>query len=89
MAWIKKNLVFVICSAVALILLIVASVFLFGNMSRDGEVQEELNQVTSDWQRLNTSGSFPSQENIEAAKREQEKVRNFRKGVATVIPVVT
>src|SRR5688572_29606094 len=88
MAWIKKNLVFVICCGVAVALLGVAIFFWLSNSGREAQVQEELNQAVNDWNSLNTGGSFPSDENIEAAKREQEKFRQFRKDVLAVIPQV-
>ena len=88
MAWIKKNLVFVICSVVALVLLGVAGWMLFSNMGRDTAIQEELNQELANWQSLN-SGSFPSQENIDAANKEKEKLLEVRKQSSSVVPLVS
>lgn len=85
MAWIKKNLVFVICAAVALVLSGVAAWLMFSSMGQDTTIQEELNQELANWQQLN-SGPFPSEENIAAAKKEQQRLREFRKEAAAVIP---
>ncbi len=87
MAWIKKNLVFVICSGVALLLLGVAIWFMFSAKGKDAAVQEELNQELSNWQSLNTGGAFPSEENIAAAKAEQERFKQFRKESAALVPI--
>lgn len=88
MAWIKKNLVFVICAALALVLLGVAGWLLFSNMGRDTAIQEELNQELANWQQLN-SGAFPNQENIDAAKKEQERLRQFKKEASSIIPIAS
>ncbi|MBA4148280.1 MAG: hypothetical protein H0X66_09200 [Verrucomicrobia bacterium] len=88
MAWIKKNLVFVISAAAALVLLGVAVWLWLSNMSRDTAIQEELNQELANWQQLN-AGAFPNDENIKAAKNEQERLRQFRKEAASVIPVAS
>lgn len=86
MDWIKKNLVFVISCAVAVALMIAAGWFAFSNQQDEAAVQEELNQLVQDWQRLNSSAQYPSQENIEAVKADQKKLKTVRGEVAKLFP---
>lgn len=78
MEWIKRNLFFVIIGAVALVLMVLAGVFAFKKYGEDQAVQEELNRLSAEWQRLTSASVFPNQENIELAKKEQKRLKEFR-----------
>lgn len=81
MQWIKRNLLFVSCGAIALVLLGVAGWFLYSNIQRDNEIQEGsdgLQQQLSEAQRLSSLPASVTQENIEEAKKQQKALKDFR-----------
>ena len=82
MEWIKRNIPFVLCGVAALILAGVAVWLLLGKMQQDTQVQEELNQLVQEATRIHTAPAFPNQENIAAAKAEQERLKEFRQRLA-------
>lgn len=80
MPWIKRNLPFVIGGAVALVLLGVAAFFFFSNLKKDRAVTEELNAQIAELRRISEQSVHPGTEtvdNIGAAKKEQQRVREF------------
>ncbi len=74
MNWIKKNLLLLAGVLVALGLLGVAGWFWFTNKAAVAAVSAELNAKTQEFQTLMTRDPHPNQENIEAAKKEQQRV---------------
>lgn len=77
MNWIKKNLFLVIGGLVALALLGVAGWFWYTRKAAVDLVTAELNEQTADFQRLMTRDPHPNQDNIEAARKEQERLTAF------------
>jgi hypothetical protein len=77
MNWIKKNLFLVLGGVVALALLGVAGWFWYTRKAAVDLVTTELNDQTAEFQRLMTRDPHPNQDNIEAAKREQQKLTAY------------
>ena len=84
MPWIKRNLVFVICCAVAVVLLGVAGFFAWSNSDKDASVQEALTGQTQEYERLRNITPAPTTETINELKSEQQKLKDFRKELSTV-----
>ena len=82
MPWIKRNLFFVAGGLAALVLMGFAAFFLFSNLKKDAAVTEELNRQISELNRLYDMDPHPGTEevdNIGAAKKDQQRVREFLK----------
>jgi len=78
MPWIKRNLVFVISLAVALVL-IGAGVFYLLSAKADADAASgELEAKKQDYDRLVSREPYPNSKNIELAKAEQERLLSFR-----------
>lgn len=80
MDWIKRNLLFVIGSAVALILMGLAGYFLYTGMAKNDAALERLNAEYETLKQLNAQNPHPGDEkvnNIEAARQQEKAVRAF------------
>jgi hypothetical protein len=77
MNWIKKNLFLVLSGLAALALLVVAGWFWYTNKATVDAVTADLNAQTASFEQLMTRNPHPNQDNIDAAKREQEKLAGF------------
>jgi hypothetical protein len=88
MDWIKRNLLFVIGGAVALILMGLAGYYLYDGMGKNTEALDKLNQEYSTLSGLNTQNPHPGDEktdNIKAAKQQNTDVRAFITGKAASV----
>jgi len=83
MAWIKRNLFFVIGVAVGLLLTGYCGYLLYSSVNANAGVSEDYTSKLSNLQAMQQKSPFPSTENIEAAKADQTHIRmflaNFRK----------
>ena len=80
MAWIKRNLFFVVGGAAALLLLGFAGFYLFSNLKKDTRATDDLNQQISELRRMYDAPVHPGTEavdNISAAKKDEQRVREF------------
>jgi hypothetical protein len=80
MAWIKRNLYFLIGGAVAMVLLGLASWFLYSKWELNNQVLEKLNADYAELDRLNKQHPHPgsgSVNNIERAQKQQQILRDF------------
>ena len=77
MQWIKRNLFFTIGGVVALVLMVLAILYIMGSMKDSADVQEEINAQIAELQRLYEKEPFPSDESVAAAKQEQQKVKDL------------
>jgi len=87
MDWIKRNIIFVISSAVALLLLGGAGFYLYSGVSKNDAALESLNQEYAELERLNRQNPHPGNDkvnNITAAKEQEQQVRAFTRKVARV-----
>jgi len=88
MDWIKRNLLFVIGGAVALVLMGLAGYYLYSGMGKNAEALEKLNQEYATLSGLNTQNPHPGDEktdNIKAAKEQNAQVRAFITGKAATV----
>jgi hypothetical protein len=87
MDWIKRNLLFVIGSVVALVLLGLAGYYLYSGMAKNSAALEKLNAEYAELDRLNKQNPHPGNEktdNIKAAKEQEQAVRTFIAGTEKV-----
>jgi len=80
MDWIKRNILFVVGSAVALVLMGLAAYYLMSGMRKNEEALEKLNLEYAELDRLNKQKPHPGDEktdNVKAAKQQQAEVRGF------------
>ncbi len=80
MAWIKRNLYFLIGSLVALGLMGVGGYFLYTQISTENEVREAIEKAYSDLNTLNTQNPHPGNDkidNIQVAKDQQTTLRAY------------
>ena len=80
MAWIKRNLYFLIGSLVALGLMGVGGYFLYTQISTENEVREAIEKAYSDLNTLNTQNPHPGNDkidNIQAAKDQQATLHAY------------
>ena len=80
MAWIKRNLFFVVGGVAALLLLGVAAFYLISNLKQDSAVTDELNQQISELRNIYNAPVHPGTEtvdNISAAKKDKQRVGEF------------
>src|SRR5207244_5190489 len=80
MEWIKRNLYFVIGSAIALVLLGGAGWYFFSKVQLNNQILEKLNNEYSELSKLAQKKPHPGNEkvdNIEEAKKQQQEVRAF------------
>lgn len=87
MDWIKRNIIFVISSAAALLLLGGAGFYLYSGVSKNDAALEALNQEYAELKRLNSQPVHPGNDkvdNIAAAKEQEKQVRAFTRKVTRV-----
>src|SRR5262245_10984394 len=75
MLWIKRNLFLAVGGLIAIALLAVGIVYALGAVNRSNELEEELKENSTILQRLYAQDPFPSTTNVDAAKRETERLR--------------
>jgi len=81
MDWIKRNLLFVVGLAVAVVLLGIGIFYFLGRMTAASEASQALSDASDKLDALYKRDPFPNDENIKAAKAEQERVAAFKKSV--------
>ena len=80
MSWIKRNLYFVIGSAVALALMGLAGWYLYSQWERNNAILEELDKVYARLGELNRANPHPGSskvDNVEAARKQRQELRSF------------
>jgi hypothetical protein len=81
MAWIKRNLYFVIGCVLALGLMGGAGYYTFTRLQRNAKAKEDLNQAYEELKRLNNQSPHPGDgkqvDNIKLAKEQQQELRKF------------
>jgi hypothetical protein len=80
MAWIKRNLYFVVGGGVALILMGLAGFYLYSKWQRNNEAMQKLEADFSELQRLNNENPHPGSkkiDNIAEAQAHQKQYRDF------------
>ncbi|HTI69306.1 MAG TPA: Amuc_1100 family pilus-like protein [Candidatus Limnocylindria bacterium] len=78
MAWIKRNLLFVVGLVVALLLVAGGVFFLLSSMSGAADASANLDAANQQYDKLLTREPFPNKANIDAVKSEQARVRAFQ-----------
>jgi hypothetical protein len=82
MSWIKRNLIFVIVSAVALLAMGGAGWFLYTKWDLNNQILEKLNQDVAELSRLNQEKPHPGSgqvDNIKLAREQEQELRAFIK----------
>ncbi len=82
MAWIKRNLYFVIGSVVALVLMGLAGYFLYSQWAANNRILASLNDDYEKLRRLNSAPIHPGSgqvDNVKMAKDQREQLREFLK----------
>lgn len=83
MTWIKRNLIFVIGSLVALLLMGGAGVYTWSRWQGNAKASEELGQAYEELKRLNNQNPHPGDgkkvDNIKLARQQQEQARAYLK----------
>lgn len=77
MAWLKRNLLLVVGGVIALALLGVAGYYLYSQIGRYNEVTGVLTERTDKLNTLYASAPFPNQDNIRAAKAEEQRAMGY------------
>jgi hypothetical protein len=77
MAWIKRNLFFVIGAAVGLILTGYCSYLLYKSLGDNAGVSDDYKTTLSSLQDLQQKSPYPSKENVQAAKADRDRVHKF------------
>jgi hypothetical protein len=77
MAWIKRNLIFVVGLAVALVLLAAGVMYLLSSKGAADNVEGDLASKSQELDRLVTLNPAPNSENIKLAREEQQRVAGF------------
>jgi len=77
MAWIKRNLFFVISIAVGLLLTGYCSYLLYSALNANTGLSDDYAQTFSNYQAVQQKTPYPSTENIQAAKTDEAHVRMF------------
>lgn len=88
MDWIKRNLLFVIGGAMALVLMGLAGYYLYTGMGKNDAALEKLNAEYATLKALNTQNPHPGDEktdNIKAAKDQDKEARAFITDRATMV----
>jgi len=75
MLWIKRNLFLAVGGLIAVLLLAGGIYYFIGAQQRSKSIEEELEQNKAELNRLQGQTPYPSQSNIEIAKKEAEKLR--------------
>jgi hypothetical protein len=79
MAWIKRNLYFVIIMAVGLILTGVGGYFVYATISANADARDQYTSALNDLTQLQQKKPYPSPENIKVAKEDSERVAQLVK----------
>lgn len=74
MNWLKRNLSLVVGALVALILLGLTGFYLFSQRQKERAVTTQLEAQIAEWKRLTSRKPSASEENIEAARKEQQRL---------------
>jgi len=74
MAWIKRNLLFVIAMAVGLALVGVAGYFAYTAIGANNDARDQYNTALNDLTTLEKKNPYPSPQNIQIAKEDSEHV---------------
>ncbi|MGA2029535.1 MAG: hypothetical protein ABSG87_05650 [Verrucomicrobiota bacterium] len=80
MAWIKRNIFFVIGAVIAVALLAAAGVYIFNNWQRNKTALDTLNETYSTLQQLNDQNPSPGNDkinNVDAARDEEREVSKW------------
>jgi len=91
MEWIKRNLLFVVGSAVALVLMTLAAFYLISGSKKNEAALGQLNEEYAILERLNNQNPHPGDDevnNIEAAKQQKAEVDLLIKELSTVFKPV-
>jgi len=86
MKWLKQNALLVVSGIVALGLLGFSGYFLWDKMEQKNGVTEQLNTATTELERLLNREVHPSEENIKAAKSEQQRLAAALDAVKSYFP---
>ena len=81
MPWIKRNLVFVISLAVALLLIGAGTFFIFSAAGDADAANTELESKKGEYDKLVTRDPYPNSKNIELAKEEQARLSALRTNI--------
>lgn len=82
MAWIKRNLLFVVGLAVAAILLLGSSFYLYQSWDSSQTALGELQAKNQSLDAIVNTDPFPNPENLKQVKEEQQRVEDFKKSAA-------
>jgi hypothetical protein len=77
MVWIKRNLLFVISVAVGLLLTGYCGYLLYNSLDANSGVSDEYKTTLGNLEGFEEKVPYPSKENIQAAKADQDRVRSF------------
>src|ERR1700744_3530199 len=77
MAWIKRNLIFVICVAVGVLLTGFCGYLLYGAISANAAANDDYQSKNSSYNDLLQKPVTPSKENIQVAKGDRARVQKF------------
>jgi hypothetical protein len=77
MVWIKRNLLFVICIVIGLLLTGYCGWLFYSAMGANSGLSDEFNTTLESLRTIEQKSPFPSTENIQAAKADQERMRLF------------
>ena len=77
MAWIKRNLIFVITAAVGLILTGYCGYLLYSALNHKSAVGDDYTQTLNSLNEMRQKKPYPDKGNIQVAKQDQDRVRQF------------
>lgn len=77
MAWIKRNLIFVIAAAVGVILTGVCAFLLYSAMQKDTTISDDYTQTVNSLNELRQKRPFPDDATIKVAKEDAQRVQVF------------
>src|SRR5207253_9385166 len=77
MAWLKRNLFLVVGGVIALALLGLAGYYLYSQIGHYNEVTGDLSQTMDKLNSVYSANPFPNQDNIKAAKAEEQRARSY------------
>ncbi len=86
MAWIKRNLIFVISIAIGVLLTGYCGWLFYGDLGQNSSVKEELEGLKTQISSLKSKPLFPSPENLAAAAADQQQVRQFLSDFHGIFP---
>jgi len=81
MAWIKRNLYFVITLAVGLILTGAAGYFVYATINANSDARDQYTSALNDLTQLEQKKPYPAPENIKIAKDDSERVADLVKNL--------